>query len=47
MMSEDTTIRVSVSTWRSLHERKDPGDTMDDVLATLLDTVGEDAEPAD
>ena len=47
MMSEDTSIRVSKSTWRSLHERKEPGDSMDDVLAALLDAVGETGEPAD
>jgi hypothetical protein len=47
MMSEDTSIRVSKSTWRSLHERKEPGDSMDDVLAELLDAVGETGEPAD
>jgi len=49
MMGDDTTVRVHRSTWRQLHERKDPGDSMDDVLAELLDEVGhqEDSEPVD
>jgi len=39
MMGDDTTIRVQRSTWRELHERKEPGDSMDDVLSSLLDEI--------
>jgi len=40
-MTDDTTIRVRKSTWRCLHERKDCGDTMDDVVQALLEEASE------
>lgn len=42
MARNDTTIRLKKSTWRQLHERKDPGDSFDDVILDLID----DAEQA-
>jgi len=38
-MGDETTLRVSRSTWRQLHERKEPGDSMDDVLSELIDEI--------
>lgn len=37
MMGDDTTIRVKRDTWRRLHERKEPGESMDDVLSELIE----------
>jgi predicted CopG family antitoxin len=45
-MGSDTTIRVKQETWRGLHERKEPGDSMDDVIRDLLDSAEETAEVA-
>lgn len=38
-MGDDTTIRISRNTWRRLHNRKEPGDSFDDVLDDLLKKV--------
>lgn len=38
MMSETTTIHVRDETWRRLDERKDRGESFDDVIQQLLDT---------
>lgn len=35
-MPESTTIRVTHDTWRELHQRKGPGDSMNDVIQRLL-----------
>ena len=40
-MGSDTTIRVKRGTWRELHERKEPGASMDDVIRDLLDDAEE------
>lgn len=42
-MPDDTSIRIRKSTWRQLHERKEPGDSFDDVIADLLDDAQEPA----
>lgn len=40
MVEDDTTIRVSRSTWQQLHDRKDPGQSHDGVIQELLNNVG-------
>jgi hypothetical protein len=45
-MGSDTTIRVKHGTWRALHERKEPGASMDDVIQDLLDDAEEKTELA-
>jgi hypothetical protein len=42
MMGESKTVRVKRDTWLGLHELKEPGETMDEVISGLLpDDVGE------
>lgn len=37
-MGEDsTTIQISEETWTDLNQRKEPGDTFDDVIRRLLE----------
>lgn len=46
-MSEDTSIRIKVDTWKRLNERKSlPNESFDDVINDLLDKAEqlEDAE---
>lgn len=43
-MPDDTTIRVKADTWRRLHRRKEPGDTMDGVITDLLNEANEQVE---
>jgi hypothetical protein len=49
--ADDTSIRIHRSTWKRLHDRKEPGTSFDDILTDLLDEVesreSADAEPAD
>ncbi|WP_195156070.1 antitoxin VapB family protein [Halococcus agarilyticus] len=35
-MSERVTIKVHKSTWEKLNSRKQPGDSFDDVINTML-----------
>ena len=44
-MAESKTVRVTRETWRELHERKDPGQTMDEVIVELIDDESVAAEP--
>lgn len=37
-MGSDTSIPVSDETWRQLNDRKDRGETYDDVIQGLLET---------
>jgi hypothetical protein len=42
MPDEDTSIRISVKTWRRLKDRKDrPNTSFDDVISELLDKTEE------
>jgi predicted CopG family antitoxin len=43
-MTANKTVRVYRDTWEQLHELKDPGETMDDVVSDLLDDSGESDE---
>jgi len=43
--NEDTSIRISVETWRRLKDRKDrPNTSFDDVISELLDKTEETEE---
>jgi len=42
-MSDDTSIRIKVGTWRQLRERKGPGESFDDVINGILDEAESDA----
>jgi predicted CopG family antitoxin len=33
-----TTVRVSEETWQDLNQRKEAGDTFDDVISRLIET---------
>ena len=37
MADDVTTVKVSADTWKRLNQRKEPGDTFDDVISKLLD----------
>jgi predicted CopG family antitoxin len=37
--TDRTTVSVNLETWRRLNEKKDPGDSMDDVIDTALDAL--------
>lgn len=37
-MTDTTTVTVSRDTWKDLYDRKDPGDTFDDVIRRLMDS---------
>lgn len=39
MANDRTTVAVDGDTWRRLNEKKNPGDTMDDVIDTALDAL--------
>lgn len=42
MSGSDTSIRISSETWKRLNARKtEPGQSFDDVINNLLDTVEE------
>lgn len=45
MSESSTSVRINHSTWRRLHERKEPGESHDDVITDLLDQV-ENADDA-
>lgn len=45
-MAADNTIRVTDDTWQRLHDRKEPGDSFDDVISDVLDTVDAATEEA-
>jgi predicted CopG family antitoxin len=36
-MADVTTIEVSTETWKELNQRKEPGDSFDDVIQRMLD----------
>lgn len=44
-MSESKTVRVKRETWRELHEQKQPGETMDDVISGLIDENAAELSP--
>jgi len=44
-MSGSKTVRVKRATWLELHERKDPGQTFDDVISAMMEDHAE--QPAD
>lgn len=43
-MSESTTIKISRKLWKRLTERKEWGDTFEDVITRLLDNDEEEAQ---
>jgi predicted CopG family antitoxin len=43
-MVDITTIQITTETWRDLNQRKEPGDTFDDVIQRLLDSGEPDVE---
>jgi predicted CopG family antitoxin len=47
MAEEKTTVTVTDETWRRLMLRKGRGDSFDDVISELLDTVEEYEEEHD
>lgn len=42
-----TTIQINEDTWRRLHNRKNPGDSFDDIITYLLDEQEAREEAAD
>jgi hypothetical protein len=36
-MADVTTVEVATETWKELNQRKEPGDSFDDVIQRLLD----------
>jgi len=36
-VSETTTIEIKLETWRELNNKKEPGDSFDDVIKRLLE----------
>jgi predicted CopG family antitoxin len=44
MSEERTSVAVYASTWERLNERKDRGDSMDDVINELLDIAEKQEE---
>lgn len=47
MDEERTSVSVYAGTWERLNERKDRGDSMDDVITELLDIAEEAEDEAD
>ena len=39
MVDDVTTVKVSTDTWKRLNQRKEPGDSFDEVISKLLDEV--------
>jgi predicted CopG family antitoxin len=35
-MGDTTTVEVKTETWKQLNERKEPGDSFDDVISKML-----------
>lgn len=38
-VTQTRTVRVSDETWKRLNQRKEPGDSFDDVISRLLDST--------
>jgi predicted CopG family antitoxin len=36
-MADTTTIEIKTGTWKQLNQRKEPGDSFDDVISRLLE----------